>query len=241
MLGPISTMRIVTYNIRGGLGMDGRRETARIADFVRTLAPDIVCFQEVHQRLPWSGWTNQPRILARRLGMRFVFQPCIWLPWGGYGLGIATRFPVRRVKRFRLKSAREPRGALCVQVETPHGPLSVFCTHWGLDTNERTLQARQMAGWVRAISHPVVVCGDLNDLPSASYIQSFVREACLRDAGQEENAPTYPSDAPRARIDVVLHPAVWSASRVFTAASLLSDHLPLVADLSYDGGDAAGV
>lgn len=232
-------MRIITYNLRGGLGMDGRRETARIADFMLSLTPDIACFQEVHQRLPWSGWINQPHVFSRRLGMPFVFQPCIWLPWGGYGLGIATRFPIRRVKRFRLKSGKEPRGALHVEVQTPNGPLSVFCTHWGLDINERAIQARQMEAIVGATAAPVVVCGDLNDVPQASYVQSFVQKAGLRDAGQEENAPTYPSDNPKSRIEVVLHPAQWRASRVFTAASLLSDHLPLVVDLDY--GEGGGV
>ncbi len=229
-------MRIITYNIRGGLGMDGRRDTARIADFVHALAPDIVCFQEVHQRLPWSGWINQPRILAKRLGMAFVFQPCVRLPWGGYGLGIATRFPIRHVIRCQLKSVKEPRGALRVEVATPDGPLSIFCTHWGLGERERSIQARQMTFLVGAALDPVVVCGDLNDMPEASYIQQFVQEAGMHDAGQAENALTYPSDAPRARIDVVLHPAMWRTTRVFTAASALSDHLPLVVDMDYGAG-----
>ncbi len=233
-------MRILSYNIRGGLGMDGRRETARIADFVHTLGVDIACFQEVHQRLPWSGWINQPRVLSKRLGMRFVFQANVRLPWGGYGLGLATCLPIQSVTRHRLQSRREPRGALCVQVATPHGPLSVFCTHWGLDENERAVQAAQMAGLVRALPHPVVVCGDLNDVPQAADIQSFVRETGLRDAGQAQNAPTYPADNPRARIDVVLHADKWSAGRVFTTPSLLSDHLPLVADLGYAGGGECG-
>ncbi len=229
-------MRIITYNIRGGLGMDGRRETARIADFVLGLAPDIVCFQEVHQRLPWSGWINQPRILSQRLGMPFVFQKCVRLPWGGYGLGIATRLPITYVKRHRLTSGREPRGALRVQVATPQGPLGVLCTHWGLDERERAVQARQMKALVCCTTCPVVVCGDLNDVPEASYIQSFARGAGLRDAGQEENAPTYPSDAPKSRIDVLLYPAMWSVTDVFTPPSLLSDHLPLVVDIDYGAG-----
>lgn len=233
-------MRILSYNIRGGLGMDGRRDTLRIAEGVRALAPDIACFQEVHRRLPWSGWINQPRILSRQLGMPFVFQACVRLPWGGYGVGIATRFPITYVKRFRLKSGKEPRGALHVKVETPHGPLSVFCTHWGLDAAERAAQAAQMTGWIRAVSHPSVVCGDLNDLPEAGYVQEFLRETGLRDSGLTPNLPTYPSDAPKSRIDVVLHTAQWRVSHLFAPASLLSDHLPVVADLDYDDRGGAG-
>ncbi len=233
-------MRIISYNIRGGLGMDGRRDTARIAQCVLALAPDIACFQEVHQRLPWSGWINQPSVLAKRLKMRFVFQKCVWLPWGGYGLGIATRLPIVSVTRYRLKSSKEPRGALCVAVETPSGPLSVFCTHWGLSVGERAAQAAQMTAWIRAIPHPVVVCGDLNDVPEASDVQSLLQQTDLRDAGRAQNAPTYPSDIPKSRIDVILHPAQWRVSDLFTPASLLSDHLPLAADIYYEGGGGAG-
>jgi len=80
----------------------------------------------------------------------------------------------------------------------------------------------------------------LNDIPEARFIQSLLRETGLRDAGQEANAPTYPSDAPRARIDVVLHSARLSAARVFTVPSLLSDHLPLVVDLDYGTEGEAG-
>lgn len=232
-------MRILTYNIRGGLGLDGRRDTARIADCVRALDVDIACFQEVHQRLPWSGWINQPGIFAQRLGMRFVFQKCVRLPWGGYGLGIATRLPVQSITRHRLASRGESRGALRVQVATAHGPLSVFSTHWGLSAGERAAQAAQMAGWVRDCPHPVVVCGDLNDVPEAGYVQSLIEETGLRDAGQTLNEPTYPSDAPRARIDVVLHAQQWRADHVETLPSLLSDHLPLVADFSYGAGGGA--
>lgn len=229
-------MRIITYNIRGGLGMDGRRDTARLAEFVHAFAPDIVCFQEVHRRLPWSGWINQPRILSRQLGMPFVFQACVRLPWGGYGVGIATRLPILAVTRHCLLSRKEPRGALRVEVATPHGPLSVFCTHWGLDAAERAAQAAQMTGWIRAVSHPSVVCGDLNDLPEAGYVQEFLRETGLRDSGLTPNLPTYPSDAPKSRIDVVLHTAQWRVSHVFVPSSLLSDHLPLVVDMDYGAG-----
>lgn len=224
-------MRILTYNIRGGLGIDGRRDTARIGAFVRTLAPDIACFQEVHQRLPWSGWINQPAVLAKALGMRFVFQACVRLPWGGYGLGIATRLPIDAVQRHALPSRGERRGALRVQVAGPQGPTSIFCTHFGLSVGERAEQAACVGEWAAALAHPVVVCGDINDAPSADYVQEMLRVAGLADAGQQDNAPTYPSDAPRARIDVVLHTADLAVQQVSAVPSLLSDHLPLVVDL----------
>ena len=45
-------MRVMTYNIRGGLGMDGHRSIERIGAVVRDAGADVVGLQEVHQRLP---------------------------------------------------------------------------------------------------------------------------------------------------------------------------------------------
>lgn len=56
-------MRIVTYNIRGGLGLDGRRSIGRVAETLRALRPDVVCFQEVHQRTPWGGLTDRKSVV----------------------------------------------------------------------------------------------------------------------------------------------------------------------------------
>ena len=131
----------MTFNIRGGLGMDGPRDTTRIADLVNDENPDIVCFQEVHQRLPWSGWIDQPGRLTVGLRMPFVFQANLRVGFGGYGLGIATHYPIFSVARHRLPSRKEQRGALTILLETPHGPVNITCTHWGLDQDERRSQA----------------------------------------------------------------------------------------------------
>ncbi len=91
-------MRIVTYNTRGSLGMDNRRSTSRIAQVVRALSPEVVCFQEIHRRLPWSGREDQPAVLSQLLGRRFVFQQNLTFGFGGYGLGVAARGTVTAVQ-----------------------------------------------------------------------------------------------------------------------------------------------
>src|SRR5579871_1207742 len=103
-------MRIVTYNTRGSLGMDGSRSTRRIAEVVRALTPDVVCFQEIHRRLPWSGREDQPALLSTLLGRRFVFQSNASFGLGGYGLGIATRGQIAGHAEHLLPSLKEQRG-----------------------------------------------------------------------------------------------------------------------------------
>ena len=227
-------MRVLTYNIRGGLGMDGRRDTRRVARVVAAENPDVVCFQEVHQRLPWSGWQDQPGLLKRALGMPLTFQKCFGYPFGGYGLGVASRFPLRRVRRRRLPGRGEPRGALEVQLDWDGRGLSVFCTHWGLSAAERAAQAAQMTRWVQAAPRPTIVCGDLNDAPSADYVQEMLRVTRLQDAGAHDDAPTYPADTPRARIDVLLYSGELRVSQARVLPATASDHRPLVVDFTWD-------
>lgn len=228
-------MRILTYNIRGGLGMDGRRDTERVAKTVAAQTPDIVCFQEVHQRLPWSGLVDQPGRLGRALGMGFTFQANLRVGIGGYGVGVATKWPVREVHRHFLPSVGERRGALEVRVQTPTGPLTVFCTHWGLSREERVRQAARMIPWIAAAPRPLVVCGDLNERPGADYIERLLSETGLRDADDLADRPTFPADAAGARIDFVFYSDGFRLERLEVGDSQASDHLPLWADFRQEG------
>ena len=220
----------MTFNIRGGLGMDGRRSTERVAEAVAAQSPDIVCFQEVHQRLPWSRWVDQPRLLRRGLRMPLVFQRNVNTVVGGYGVAIASRFPLSAARRHFLPSVGERRGALEVSVQSPQGPVSVWCMHWGLKSEERERQAARLAGWLAAAQRPVIVCGDVNEQADAPAMRRLLAETGLHDAGAAGAAPTYPADVPTARIDVLCHSPALRLERCEVVDTRASDHRPVVAD-----------
>jgi len=223
-------MKIVTYNIRGGWGSDGVRSTERIAEVVRDLSPDIVLFQEVHQRLPQSKFVDQPARLQKTLGMPLVFQANLRLGVGEYGVAVASRFPVRQVQNHLLPSVREQRGVLQVELDTEGGPLTVFCTHWGLNEAERERQAERAAELVLAVSGPVILGGDFNEGPDAPGIRHLLAQTVLVDAGASQNRLTYPADTPEARIDYLFFSPNFTLGEVYPVSTLASDHLPLVAE-----------
>ena len=225
-------MRVMTYNVRGGWGSDGQKSTERIADVVRSQSPDVVCFQEVHQRLPQSRFVDQPVRLERELGMPFVFQANLRLGMGRYGVGVASRYPVRGVRNHLLPSVREQRGVLQVTFESPRGLLTVFCTHWGLNGAEREKQAAQLAELIGGVSGPVIVCGDLNERPDAPAVRLLLDRTGLSDADAALNRPTYPTERPEARIDYVFFSPSMALAGVSVLETPASDHLPLVADFS---------
>ncbi len=223
-------MRVMTYNIRGGWGMDGQWSTERIAEVVLAQAPDILCLQEVHQRLPQSRFVDQPGRLQKALGLPVVFQANLRLGVGGYGLALVSRYPVNTVQNHLLPSVREQRGVLQVSLTTPTGLLTVFCTHWGLNGKERERQGARLAKLVTAVSGPVLVCGDFNEGQDAPGIRLLRERTGLQDADADLNRRTYPADKPEARIDYILYSPELSLSAISPVETLASDHLPLVAE-----------
>ena len=226
-------MRVMTYNIRGGLGMDGRRSTERIADVVLAADADIVCLQEVHQRLPQSGFIDQPHQLQHLLGLPVTFQANLRIGVGRYGLAVATRYPIGAVQNHLLPSAREQRGVLEVQVDTPGGPLTVFCTHFGLNGEERVKQSSRLAELVAGASHPVLVCGDFNERSDAPAVRGLGEQAGLQDADAALDRWTYPVNALQARIDYIFHSPPLVCKSLVVLETEASDHLPLVGEFAW--------
>ena len=225
-------MRVVSYNIRGGLGMDRKRSTLRIADTVRSLLPDVICFQEVHQKLLWSGSENQPAMLSTRLQRPFVFFAPTRYGFGGEGLGVCVRGVIVEEIHHTLPSGRENRGVLEVRLRDVGGlrSLAVLCAHWGLDSVERLEQAAECVKIVTNSSRPLILCGDLNETADAPAVRYLIENSGLFDAGAVVNLPTFPADNSTKRIDYILHSPDLRSTCVEINPSLASDHLPVAAD-----------
>ena len=210
--------------------MDGVRSAERIAEVVIAQDPDIVCLQEVHQRLPQSKFTDQPKQFEMHLGLPVTFQANLRIGVGGYGLALASRYPVGTVQNHLLPSVREQRGVLEVRLDTPSGPLTVFCTHFGLSGEERIKQAARLAALVQSSSYPVLVCGDFNERSDAPAVRSLLSQTDLLDADAAEDRWTYPTNALEARIDFLFYSPTLTCRSVSVTESQSSDHLPVVGE-----------
>jgi endonuclease/exonuclease/phosphatase family metal-dependent hydrolase len=223
-------MRVMTFNVRGGLGMDGQRSMERIAQVIDSAEVDLVAVQELHQRLPHSGFVDQPRRLARLTGLEALFRPSFSLGIGAYGNAWLTRLPVVRLVRRRLPGVREPRAVLDLELLVDGVPVRALGTHFGLQPEEKLAQARHLAALIQAADLPTVVLGDLNAAPDSAEL------APLWDAGLSHavppESPSWPADDPRHRIDHILVSRHWRVDDGAVLATEVSDHLPLVATLS---------
>lgn len=212
--------------------MDGLRSAERIAEVVLAEDADIVCLQEVHQRLPQSKLADQPKQLEKHLGLPVTFQANLRIGVGGYGLAVVSRYPVGTVQNHLLPSVREQRGVLEVRLDTPTGPIVVFCTHFGLSGEERVKQAASLAALVQSSSYPVIVCGDFNERPDALAVRSLLSQTGLADADAAEDRWTYPTNALEARIDYLFYSPSLTCQSVSVIETQASDHLPVVGEFS---------
>lgn len=232
------TIRVMTYNIHHGEGVDGRLDLKRIADVITGQKADLVALQEVDRGVTRTAGRDLPAELAALTGLHYCFEKNIDYQGGEYGNMILSRFPIQASANMHYRMLREgeQRGLLQVTVWANGQPLVFMATHIDHrpDDAERLInvdEIRAAANQQRSL--PVIVAGDFNDSPG-SRVHSRMKDQ-FRDAWEivgQGDGFTFSADRPRSRIDYVWlshHPNLEPvAARVI--ASEASDHLPLVVE-----------
>lgn len=228
-------VRVMTYNIRHGRGMDDEIDLERIAAVIRAADPDIVCLQEVDRFMERSGGVDQPAELGKLLNMQAVFEPNLRRNGGEYGNATLARLELVEHENIPLPQYedREPRGALRTRFRKNGVVFDVFNTHFGLVENERRAQASALLD--RAAGRHAIIAGDINEEPGGPSVR--ILGAAFTDAGLWARDPgmgTYPAGAdPERRIDYVFASPcmnVLSYQTLLTPESkVASDHLPCLA------------
>ncbi len=235
-----TTLRVVTYNIHGCLGLDLRYDPARIAAVLREIDADIVCLQEVDARRARDRGGDQAAFLARATESKIIVRAAA-AGRGRFANAILTRFPSLATRAIDLEvPGYEPRGALDVDLMIDGLILRVMATHFGLHAGERRLQANRLIaaldnpGATGAAADAVLLVGDLNEWRGrAGGVRALDR--CLGPSGIPRTFPSWMPVLPLDRIYAV-GPLVLRDLQVYRSplARVASDHLPLVGTLSWD-------
>jgi endonuclease/exonuclease/phosphatase family metal-dependent hydrolase len=222
-------VRVATFNIRHGLGTDGRVRLDRIVRTVGAAAPSILCLQEVERWVWRSAFRRQDLRLAARLGMASAFGPSDRVGIVGHaGNAVLVAGTIESSTVLRLPPARlgPPRSALIAEVVVADRRLHVVVAHLAVGRADATAQLEALVERAAVLDGPVVVAGDLN--LGVRDVRAVVGG---HDFALAEAAATFPSDAPRVQID---HLAVRGGG--IGGPEVLggegSDHLCLVADCS---------
>lgn len=236
-------MKLVSWNIHGGLGRDGRRDLGRIATLLEEMACDVAALQEVGDPHRPTDVADHAAWLAKRLGWTVAYGPNLVLRGQPYGNAVFSRFPIERAHNYDLSvPGHEPRGCLRADLALPGGgALHLFDLHLGLSGGERRKQAAMLlsADLLRdtALTAPLVVCGDFNLWsPLPGPVLRLLRTS-LHDAAvlTRSRRPTWPAAFPVLRLDRAYVDAAVHVSRCGVVndprTRIASDHLPLWLEL----------
>lgn len=224
-------LRIASYNIQKAIGQDFRRRPTRTVAVLRELAADVVVLQEADRRFGERASAIPPPLIARHTDLVPADLATRPKSLGWHGNAILVRRGVRVLKSKRLVlPCFEPRGAVEVVVELDGGPLVVVGAHLALATRWRRRQAEELAEFAERADMPVILCGDLNEWPSAGTGLAPLRAVFT------EHAPgnTFPAIRPVAPLDRFYHcGGLRVSARVHDTpiARAASDHLPILAQV----------
>jgi len=160
---PKAPLRIVSYNIHHGEGMDKKVDLKRIAKVIEAQHPDLVALQEVDKNCRRSGYRDLAKELGELLGMEYRFGKAIDLKGGEYGCAVLSRLPIQKTELHMLPESDEQRAALEVVVDHHGSPLSFVSVH--LERNagpQRGEQSKALAEILGVRQHPVFLAGDFN-------------------------------------------------------------------------------
>ena len=236
------TLRLATFNIKNGLGTDGRVDNDRLAAVCADLEADVLALQEVDSGAPRSGRANQAAVVAKACGLSYFFAPAFELRTGGlYGNALLARGEIGAAEVVELPVApdRQPRVGIVARLDLGGVALSVAATHFqnrrgGAPTiaDDAKEQLGQLTAVLDALGRrrlPRALLGDLNSGPT-------VVEPMLSAAGYTvaQTEPTAPARLPRLQIDYVAVDRLTIVSSEVVQTPI-SDHRAVVVEVTTTG------
>lgn len=234
-----TVIKVMSYNIHHGNppGDEARIDMDAIIQTIKEEDPDLVALQEVDVRVRRSGKIDQAAILADALNMQLFFSKAIDFDGGEYGLVILSKHRLSSKHVYKLSmaadSTAEPRILQSVIVHMPNIAPFVFAnTHLDvLNTGNRLLQAKEIAGIAQQEKLPMILSGDWNAAPGSATL-AILEEVFTKTCTQ---CPvTCPGEGAEGAIDFI---AYTGNSHFKTREHRVlnnnksSDHYPVVAEI----------
>lgn len=232
------SLRVMTYNIHVGVGMDKKLDLERIANVILNEHPDLVGLQEVDRGVKRTELRDEILELAKLTGMDYAFAHNLDYQGGQYGVAILSRLPIQKIDHRKYENTREAerRGMIRVEVKLDNRTINFVTTHLDYQHEDgRVFETEQMLSFLEGVKGPLIVVGDFNDEPTGSAYKLMLKT--FQDAwmtGKAKDAGlSYPADKPTKRIDYVFtrQSDRIRAKRAWIVDTLASDHLPVIVEL----------
>lgn len=239
-------VKIMSYNIHSGIGMDEKIDYSRMAGLIGKYTPQVVGIQEVAQSHPRAEGIYPLLEMGKFLNMKGEFGKTIHVsrPEFGYdyGIGFLTSFDYEYLGKIELPNIEklEPRVAQFVRIKAPAEFIFVN-THLGICPSDAPAAHILRRDQLLAINQemdrlqaeydlPCVITGDFNAQPSSPCIDLLSSTWDVTDM----KIDTFPADEPRIKIDyIATRGKVKCLFYEVIAEKVISDHRPILAELEF--------
>lgn len=243
-------MKIGTFNIQHGrdhayylASGEERIDLFGVAEVIRANGLEICALNEVRNQEGVTGLCNQARVIGEALGYDWVFAPAIDHRGGTYGNALVSRYPIRSARWIPIPcpdvEARmgrrhyEDRVLLVADLAVGGKILTVLVCHFGLNPDEKQRAVDTIRTVLSERREDVILMGDFNLTPDSEEYQQLV--ALLRDTAEPKETPlTFPSEAPRCKIDYVFVSESISTGDAYAPDTQQSDHKPYCVSATFE-------
>ena len=224
-----NSLRVLSYNIRSGLGLDDVRDLDRTAQVINSISPAVVALQEVDSVT--SRVDNRDIIaeLGAKTAMYTVYGSAIDYAGGKYGVALLSKERPLNHKNIPLPGREEKRTLLVVEFDN----YVVMSTHWSLNAKDRLSSVEIVNQTAKHYDKPIYLVGDLNAEPDSDEINLLKKNWKILNNTKQA---TFPANDPTNHIDYIMgytgKEQLYSVLRAQVVNEpVVSDHRPLFVDV----------
>jgi endonuclease/exonuclease/phosphatase family metal-dependent hydrolase len=220
-------VRVMTYNIHGAYGLNGRQDVEAIARVIESAGTEVVVLQEIERGWLLEGSTDLLPLLARRLHMPYTIMGAATDPISGNA--ILSRYPILAAGNGNLPNLDTlvGRGYSWAQIDLGAGEtLRVVTTHLHHEPEGSDVRIAQVDAFLRAwgMQPQTVLAGDMNAIIGSREIQMLL-EAGFVDSWAEAGHGDRPP------IDWIFHTPDLIARDIVKIENRASDHPAVLATI----------
>jgi endonuclease/exonuclease/phosphatase family metal-dependent hydrolase len=223
----MTDVRLVSWNIRAGLGRDLRRRPMRTIDAISDFDADIVLLQEADfRRQPRPAALPSPQGRIGPFEVVDLTPDAVGLGWHGIAMLKRPGIRVDAIHRYDLP-ALEPRGALVVDFTIAGRAVRIVGVHLGLLRHNRRKQIAYIGARLAELPRrPIIIVGDYNEWRDRAGLETLPPWIHIHSPG-----PTFPAGRPFLHLDRIAFSNEFELmeSSVINdpRAAIASDHRPI--------------
>ena len=235
------SLKIMSYNIRHGEGLDKVLDLSRAASIIKSIGPDLCALQEIDDFCLRSDRVGQTKYLAQYTNMVGTFGKFMDFQQGEYGMSTLTTKPIISTKILELPDGKyEPRTAIVHEIKIADTCIIAFANvhlDWVTEKEgsiNRLNQSKVLVKYLDSLNLPTIITGDFNCTPDSPVMTYFANQGFKFAPKGKDNLSFQIEE--KAEIDHLIYKNSDSVTFTKKSAYLLeepivSDHRPFIIEL----------